>query len=151
MKPNSKQTKTNKDQTANVTQKTKETKQKPYVVGLFDKPMVERVEVMMPLNFEVFPDGDDKEPTLIDPQYYDRYFIVEDQGVYRIRLGIHSCSLGIGAMNKETSVACHIPMDTAEAHRIFALFFLPEMYPSKAHGCCYPAGTKAFPEIPSGL
>ena len=85
----------------------------------------------MPLNSEFFPDGDDKEPTLINPQYYDRYFIVEDQGGYRIRLGIHSCSLGIGAMNKDTSIACRIPTDTAEAHRLFALFFLPEMYPVK--------------------
>ena len=131
MKSNSKQTKANENQNVNVTKKTKEAKQEPYVAGLFDKPMVERVEVIMPLNFEVFPDGDDKEPTLINPQYYDKYFIVEDQGVYRIRLGIHSCSLGIGAMNKDTSIACRIPTDTAEAHRIFALFFLPEMYPVK--------------------
>ena len=131
MKSNSKQTKAGNNQNTNVTQNTKEAKQEPYVAGLFDKPMVERVEVMMPLNFEVFPDGDDKEPTLINPQYYDKYFIVEDQGVYRIRLGIHSCSLGIGAMNKDTSIACRIPTGTDEAHRLFALFFLPEMYPVK--------------------
>ena len=131
MKSNSKQTKTNKNQNANVNQKTKEAKQEPYVEGLFDKPMVERIEAGIPLTFEVFPDGNDKEPTVIDPQYFDKNFVVEDQSIYRIRLGIHSCSLGIGAISKDDSVACHIPTGTAEAHRIFALFLISEIYPVK--------------------
>lgn len=131
MKSSPKQTKANKNQNTNVTQKTKETKQEPYITGLFDKPMMEYSSPGIPLNLKVLPRNSDPDhPTLIDPASYDKAFIVEDQTIYTIRLGMHSCSLGAGAMDVDTMASCLIPTMAAEALRVFGMFFIPELYPA---------------------
>lgn len=129
MKSNSKQTKVNKNQDANVTKKTKEAKQESYATELFDKPMMEYANPGIPLTLKPLP-GDYQHPTLIDPESYDKSFIVEDQNTYTIRLGMHSYPLNAGSMDVDTMVSCLIPAETAEAIRIFGMFFIPEIYPA---------------------
>lgn len=129
MKSNSKQTKANKNQNVNVTKKAKGTKQEPYADGLFDKPMMEYANPGIPLTLKPLP-GDHQHPTLIDPESYDKSFIVEDQNTYTIRLGMHSSPLGAGSMDADTMVTCLIPAETAEAIRVFGMFFIPEIYPA---------------------
>lgn len=131
MKSNKNKTKVNENQNANVTQKTKETKQEPYITGLSDKPMMEYSNPGVPLTLKVLPGEDNSDhPTLIDPASYDKSFIVEDQDIYTIRLGMHSCPFGAGAMDVNTMASCLIPTEAAEAIRIFGLFFIPELYPA---------------------
>lgn len=120
---NTRSTKVNRDQ--------KNCKKEPYISGLFDKPAIELAEVGVPLSMEVCPDTDNGEPTLVDKEHFGKIYTVTDGSFYTVRLGIHSNSLGIGAMNEECAVVCTIPKLADETQRLMALFFIPDLYPAK--------------------
>lgn len=111
---------------ANESKKTKQTEKEPYIPGLFDKPMVQEIEAGVPLSLAKVPDTGNP-PAIYDKEYCGRTYSVEDGKCYQIRLGIHSSSLGIGAMGKESAVVCGIPVKPADAQRLMALFFIPEI------------------------
>lgn len=111
---------------ANESKKTKQTQKEPYVPGLLDKPMVQEIESGIPLTMEKVPE-DCGNPVLYDKEHCGSTYAVKDGKYYQIRLGIHSCSLGIGSMDKESAVVCAIPTKSADAQRLMALFFIPEL------------------------
>lgn len=113
---------------ANESKQPKQTKKEPYTPELFDKPMVEQVEAGIPLSMAKVPE-DYGDPALYDKEHCGKVYTVEDGNFYRIRLGIHSYSLGIGTMDRESAVVCAIPVKAAEVQRLMALFFIPELNP----------------------
>lgn len=112
----------------NNSKKSNQTKKEPYIPGLFDKPMVEQVDAGIPLSMAKVPE-DYGEPAFYDKEHCGKAYTVEDGEFYRIRLGMHSCSLGVGAMDRESAVVCAIPTKSAEVQRLMALFFIPEIDP----------------------
>ena len=131
MKPNKNNTKRNKNNTGNTKahQNQKKGRKEPYIPGLYDKPTIELAEVGVPLTMEACPDTDGDEPILVDKEHYGRVYTVADGSFYTIRLGLHSSSLGIGALNEDCAVACAIPSTPDETQRLMALFFIPEIDP----------------------
>lgn len=131
MKPNKNNTKRNKNNTGNTNanQNQQRGKKEPYIPGLYDKPAIELAEVGVPLTMEVCPDTDGDKPTLVDKEYYGKVYTVTDGSYYTVRLGIHSSSLGIAALNENCAVACVIPSTPDETQRLMALFFIPEIDP----------------------
>lgn len=125
--------KPNKNNTGNAKANQRQSKgQKELIIpGLFDKPAIELVEVGVPLTMEAYPDANDDEPTLVDKEHFGKIYTVTDGSYYTVRLGIHSSSLGIGAMNEECALACAIPTIPDETQRLMALFFIPEIDPVK--------------------
>lgn len=112
----------------NGSKQTKQTEKEPYIPELFDKPMVQEIEAGIPLSVERIPEGYG-DPALYDKEHCGSTYTVEDEKYYQIRLGIHSCSLGIGSMDKDSAVVCAIPTKSAEVQRLMALFFIPEIDP----------------------
>ena len=116
---------------AKVNQNQRKSKREPYIPYLFDRPALELAEVCVPLSMEAYSDTDNDEPTLIDKEHFGKIYTVTNGSFYTIRLGIHSSSLGIGAMNEECAVACAIPTTSDRTQRLMALFFIPEIYSVK--------------------
>lgn len=123
--------KTNKTNNAKGNKNRRERKKEQYISGLYDKPAIELAEVGVPLNMEICPDTDDDAQTLVDKEHFGKVYTVTDGSFYTVRLGIHSSSLGIGAMNEDCAVVCAIPAMPDKVQRLMALFFIPEIYPVK--------------------
>ena len=123
--------KTNKMSNTKSDKNRKKSKKEPYIPSLFDKPAIELAEVGVPLSMKICPDADDDAQTLVDKEHYGRIYTVSDGSFYTVRLGIHSSSLGSGAMNEDCAVACAIPTTPDRTQRLMALFFIPELYPVK--------------------
>jgi len=121
--------KTNRKSNAKGIKKQKANKKEPYIPGLYDKPAIERAEVGIPLCMEACPDTEGDESIMVDKEHYGKLYTVADGSFYTIRLGIHSSSLGIGAMNESCAVACMIPAIPDETQQLMALFFIPEIDP----------------------
>lgn len=110
----------------------KKTLQKePCIPGLFDKPAIELAEAGVPLRMEPYSDKNDDMPTFVDKEHCNKIYTVENGNTYTIRLGIHSNSLGIGAMNEDCAVVCMLPTTMSDTHKLMVLFFIPEIYPAK--------------------
>lgn len=133
MKPNKKHTKHNKNSTRNTkaSQNQKKGRKELYIPGLFNKPSIELVGIGLPLTIAACPDTNGDEPTLVDKEYCGRVYTVTDGSYYTARMGIHSNSLGIAAMNEDCAVVCVIPTIPDETQRLMALFFIPEIDPIK--------------------
>ncbi len=121
--------KTNRKSNTKDSKNQKADNKEPYIPGLYDKPAIELAEVGIPLCMEACPDTEGDEPTLVDKEHYGKLYTVADGSFYTIRLGIHSSSLGIGAMDESCAVACMIPATSDETQRLMALFFIPEIDP----------------------
>jgi len=122
---------TNKKSNTKGSKNRKERKKEPYIPGLFDKPAVELAEIGVPLSMEACPDTDSDDSVLVDKEHYGKVYTVMIGSFYTIRLGMHSSSLGVGAMNEDCAVACAIPTTSDKVQRLLALFFIPEIYPVK--------------------
>lgn len=132
--------KTNK---SNKSSKANTAKKEPYIPGLFDKPMVQEIEAGIPLSMEKVPE-DYGDPALYDKEHCGSTYIVDNQKYYQIRLGMHSCSLGIGSMSIDSAVVCAIPTKSADVQRLMALFFIPEIYPVKFMDMIYLKAPRPF-------
>ncbi|MDE7418237.1 MAG: hypothetical protein K2N44_18350 [Lachnospiraceae bacterium] len=102
-----------------------------YFPGLRDKPVIELAEQGIPFTIKLCPDTADDTPTLVDKGHYRKVYAVEGGKAYTLRMGIHSSSLGIAAMNEDTIVACCIPTTIDKLQHILSLFFIDELYPAK--------------------
>lgn len=129
----------------NKTTKSSHTTKEPYITGLFNKPALELVEPGVPLNLEAFPDSSDDAPLLIDPEHFGKTYLVENDCVYTVRLGIRSNSFGIGTLSKDVAVACAIPTKSASVQHVTALFFIPEIHPVGYMDCIYLKSEKQEP------
>lgn len=123
--------KTNRKSSTKGSRNQKADNKEPYIAGLYDKMAIELAEVGIPLCMETCPDTEGDEPTLADKEHYGKLYTVADGSFYTIRLGIHSSSLGIGAMDENCAVACAIPATPDETQWLMALFFIPEIEPVK--------------------
>lgn len=96
---------------------------------LLHLPTVEEVPIGIPLTLKCI-DPDAELPTLIDEAKCGRCYKVEDEKIYRLRLGIFSQPNGAGAIPIESIGALAIPMDTNKGQRITALFAFDEISPA---------------------
>lgn len=96
---------------------------------LIHLPSVEEIPVGIPLTLKRI-DPDAELPMLIDEAKCGRCYKVENEKVYRLRLGIFSQPNGAGAIPIESIGALAIPMDTNKEQRITALFAFDEISPA---------------------
>lgn len=128
----------------NKTGKEKDINKKPYITGLYDKPVIEVADAGVPLSLKSCPNITDDTPTLVDNEHYGKVYKVSNSSAYTIRLGIHSSPVGVGVMNEDTAVACAIPTTTDDVHKITALFFIPDLYPAKYMDAIWLQAEKPF-------
>ena len=121
----------------------KQTEKEPYIPGLFDKPAVQEIEAGVPLSMKANID-DPENPTIWDKEHFGKVYTVGNGKTYTIRLGLHSCSLGIGAMDREAAVVSGIPTKSSDVQRLAALFFIPEIYPVKFMDMVYLKAPQPF-------
>lgn len=96
---------------------------------LLHLPTVEEVPIGIPLTLKCI-DPDAELPMLIDEAKCGRCYKVENEKIYRLRLGIFSQPNGAGAIPIESIGALAIPMDTNKEQRITALFAFDEISPA---------------------
>lgn len=85
--------------------------------------MIEKVDAPLTLGQNITL-GNDSTMTVIDKQHYGRAFVVKDEGIYTVRLGVfHN-------MNKhaleEAAIFCAIPQRAACDQQIIAAFDIPQ-------------------------
>lgn len=75
-------------------------------------------------------DKSEKMPALVDGTSYGREFVVENERVYTVRLGLHCSPKGTGGAIPGNSVAeCMLSCTAEKINRILAIFSFPEIYP----------------------
>lgn len=73
---------------------------------------------------------DNNMPLLADEMQYGKRFIVEDEKIYTVRLGIHSDPNGPGAIPADSIGVLTIPTESAKELQITAIFAFEEIYPA---------------------
>lgn len=97
---------------------------------LFHLPSVQEIPIGIPLTTIKCVDPDSEMPMLIDEAKCGRCYKVENEKIYRLRLGIFSQPNGAGAIPIESTGALAIPLDTSKEQRITALFAFDEIFPA---------------------
>lgn len=113
----------------------------------YGKPAVESRSAGIPLSIGLLQEDSNnpkESPTLVDHETFGKAYRVQDGAVYTIRLGIHSDPHGVGAITKDSAVACMIPTATTKRAQLLALFFIDELYPAKFADCVYLLSDNAF-------
>lgn len=108
-------------------QNQKETQRKNHKVIT---PTIETTKMFLPLGLDLLLSDIDNTPILIDKEYFNRVYNVENGYTYTLRLGLFTTS-SRGIMNQNTALVCGIPTKPAKEQPILALFSMPEFYPVK--------------------
>lgn len=90
---------------------------------------VQEIPIGIPLTLRCV-EPDSEMPMLIDEAKCGRCYKVENEKIYRMRLGIFSQPNGAGAIPIESIGALAIPMDTSKEQRVTALFAFDEIFPA---------------------
>lgn len=113
----------------------------------YGKPAVESRSAGIPLSIGLLQEDSNnpkESPTLVDHGIFGKSYRVQDGAVYTIRLGVHSDPNGVGAITKDSAVACMIPTVTTKRAQLLAMFFIDELYPAKFADCVYLVSDDAF-------
>lgn len=113
----------------------------------YGKPAVESCAAGIPLSIGLLQEDSNnpkESPTLVDHETFGKSYRVQDGAVYTIRLGVHSDPNGVGAITRDSAVACMIPTAATKRAQLLAMFFIDELYPAKFVDCVYLLSDNAF-------
>lgn len=113
----------------------------------YGKPAVESCSAGIPLSIGLLQEDSNnpkESPTLVDHETFSKSYQVQDGAVYTIRLGVHSDPHGVGAITKDSAVACMIPTAATKRVQLLAMFFIDELYPAKFADSVYLLSDNTF-------